>query len=157
MGTLGATFKADLYVAMVTLITIIPATPSAKPLHFSPYIARGELETAQNLSKVTDICDPHNRSDCDVTIPESYAGFLTVDEVLGKHTFFWYFPSQENPDAPVVIWLNGGPGVTSMLGLFWENGPLQPRQSNGTQKTHEETSNGIYRKPYNYNETNFEG
>ncbi|GFR57944.1 carboxypeptidase [Elysia marginata] len=128
MGKSMVALWVDMMVAMVTVSVTCQAYPSDEPLHLSPYIARGELETARNLSKVTDICDPETRSDCDVTIPESHAGFLTVDESLGKHTFFWYFPSQENPDAPVVIWLNGGPGITSMLGLFWENGPLQPRR-----------------------------
>lgn len=31
-----------------------------------------------------------------------------------------------DPDntAPVVVWLNGGPGSSSMFGNFLENGPL---------------------------------
>ncbi|PHH72159.1 hypothetical protein CDD80_4738 [Ophiocordyceps camponoti-rufipedis] len=38
--------------------------------------------------------------------------------------FYWYFPAQENPqDAPVVVWLNGGPGATDMMGVFAEVGP----------------------------------
>ncbi|KAF4589883.1 Peptidase S10, serine carboxypeptidase [Ophiocordyceps camponoti-floridani] len=38
--------------------------------------------------------------------------------------FYWYFPAQENPEnAPVVVWLNGGPGVTDMAGIFTEVGP----------------------------------
>ncbi|GFO32623.1 carboxypeptidase [Plakobranchus ocellatus] len=97
------------------------------PLHISPYIRAGDIQRAQALSKVKDECDPRLRSDCDVAIPESYAGFLTVDQELGKHLFFWFFPSQSNASAPLNIWLNGGPGVTSMLGLFWENGPLRPK------------------------------
>ena len=27
------------------------------------------------------------------------------------------------PDVPVVLWLQGGPGATAMLGLFYEHGP----------------------------------
>ncbi|RUS70229.1 hypothetical protein EGW08_022009, partial [Elysia chlorotica] len=98
------------------------------PLHLSPYIARGEIGKARSLSKVKDPCRAQRGRVCDVTIPESFSGFITVDNTLGKHMFFWFFPSQVKPDAPVSIWLNGGPGVTSMSGLFWENGPLQPRR-----------------------------
>jgi len=38
--------------------------------------------------------------------------------------FFWFFPAEKNFDeAPVVLWLQGGPGSSSLYGLFAENGP----------------------------------
>lgn len=57
---------------------------------------------------------------------ESYAGYLTVDHVHNSNMFFWYFPAEQNPGyAPVVLWLQGGPGASSLFGLFTENGPFQ--------------------------------
>ena len=40
--------------------------------------------------------------------------------------FFWFFPAEvaEAESAPVVVWLQGGPGATSMFGLFDEHGPF---------------------------------
>lgn len=35
----------------------------------------------------------------------------------------------EDPeDAPVMVWLNGGPGTSSMFGFFVENGPFKVKK-----------------------------
>ncbi|GFO16610.1 carboxypeptidase [Plakobranchus ocellatus] len=88
------------FLAVVTLIGLSTfevdslTDHSEKPLHLSPYIENGDIQTARYLSRVKDVCDNQSRSDCDVTIPESFAGYLTVERDYGKHLFFWYFPSQ---------------------------------------------------------------
>jgi carboxypeptidase C (cathepsin A) len=38
---------------------------------------------------------------------------------------YFFFPSQNNPAKdPVLLWLNGGPGCSSLLGAVQENGPF---------------------------------
>lgn len=40
--------------------------------------------------------------------------------------FYWLFPSRSNPDKdPLIIWLTGGPGCSSELAIFVENGPMR--------------------------------
>ncbi|KAI5436151.1 Serine carboxypeptidase-like 48, partial [Lathyrus oleraceus] len=40
--------------------------------------------------------------------------------------FYFFFESRNGAkDAPVVIWLTGGPGCASELALFYENGPFK--------------------------------
>ncbi len=53
-----------------------------------------------------------------------YSGYLNATE--GRHLFYWFTESQNNPyNDPVVLWLNGDPGTSSLLGFFEENGPFR--------------------------------
>ena len=40
--------------------------------------------------------------------------------------WYWHFRARKNPDtAPLIIWLQGGPGGASTSDVFWSNGPYQ--------------------------------
>ncbi|KAJ5648820.1 uncharacterized protein N7484_002543 [Penicillium longicatenatum] len=58
-------------------------------------------------------------------IGESYSGLLSNTPHGNSSLFFWFFPSS-NPaaDREITIWLNGGPGCSSLDGLLQENGPF---------------------------------
>jgi len=45
--------------------------------------------------------------------------------------FFWIYPA-EDADAPVTIWLNGGPGASSTFANFLFNSPLRISGSSDT-------------------------
>ncbi|GKT76086.1 serine carboxypeptidase [Colletotrichum tofieldiae] len=77
---------------------------------------------------------------------KSYAGYVqlppgTLDDVDGEaqdypiNTFFWFFEARKAPEnAPLAIWLNGGPGGSSIMGLLEENGPCLVNEDSKTTR-----------------------
>ncbi|EFQ32467.1 serine carboxypeptidase [Colletotrichum graminicola M1.001] len=77
---------------------------------------------------------------------KSYAGYVrlppgTLDDVDGEaqdypvNTFFWFFEARKAPEnAPLAIWLNGGPGASSIMGLLEENGPCFVNEDSKTTR-----------------------
>jgi len=54
---------------------------------------------------------------------KQYSGYL--NGVDGKQLHYWFVESSNNPtDDPVVLWMNGGPGCSSMEGMLAELGPF---------------------------------
>ncbi|KAL5531735.1 hypothetical protein ACEPAG_4612 [Sanghuangporus baumii] len=85
--------------------------------------------------KKTDFCDP--------TV-NVYTGYLDVDQGA-KHLFFYLFESRRNPDEDdVMMWINGGPGCSSSLGLLMELGPCQIDMTKSS-------TNGTNWNPYSWN------
>lgn len=71
---------------------------------------------------------------------KSFSGYSDVGK--DQHIFWYFFETRKGDpkDAPLTVWINGGPGSSSMIGLFQEHGPCQ-LYNNGT----------MFQNPYSWN------
>ena len=94
-----------------------PQIPGLHPRQI-PANATG-VTTIKSPSGVTiRYSEPGKSGVCETTPGvNSYSGY--VDLAPDAHTFFWFFEARHSPEtAPLTLWLNGGPGSDSLIGLF---------------------------------------
>ncbi|XP_043288593.1 venom serine carboxypeptidase-like [Venturia canescens] len=104
---------------------------AGEPLYLTPLLEAGQAETAREEAKVDHP---------GMLGVESYAGYFTVNPLSNSNLFFWYFPAKDDAaNAPVVLFLEGGPGVTSLFSLFFQNGPLSIGSETGSLKLRAES------------------
>jgi cathepsin A (carboxypeptidase C) len=96
------------------------------------------VSTALNKSYLYDAHLQFSLSDnavdpefCDPQSPKALAGYISLEGSIydegkeNKNYFYMFFESRSVADenTPFFIWLTGGPGCSSSLALFGENGP----------------------------------
>ncbi|KAJ5204103.1 uncharacterized protein N7498_004982 [Penicillium cinerascens] len=97
------------------------------------------INTANNIT--IRYKEPGKEGVCETTPGvNSYSGYVDLSPTA--HTFFWFFEARHDPEnAPITLWLNGGPGSDSLIGLFEELGPCHINENNES-----------YINPYSWNE-----
>ncbi|KAL2824535.1 peptidase S10, serine carboxypeptidase [Aspergillus cavernicola] len=117
--------------SLITLLSLAAASLGLPEEH--PTFSFGRRQLPNDPTGVRSIETPNNvtirykepgkEGVCETTPGvNSYSGY--VDLSPESHTFFWFFESRHDPaNAPITLWLNGGPGSDSLIGLFEELGP----------------------------------
>ncbi|KAG5001173.1 Serine carboxypeptidase-like 25 [Glycine soja] len=74
---------------------------------------------------------------------KQFSGYVTVNKVAGRALFYWLAEAAQNPlTKPLVIWLNGGPGCSSVAyGASEEIGPFRINK----------TASGLYKNKFSWN------
>ncbi|KAF2772299.1 alpha/beta-hydrolase [Teratosphaeria nubilosa] len=124
------TFQAVL--AASTIVTTVSSQFVTPPANLTA--AKGFLDLPVRYKQVPD-------GICELTPGvKSYSGYVDISSQ--QHIFFWFFEArnQDPTEAPLTVWINGGPGSSSMIGLFQELGPCGV-DSNGE----------VYYNPYAWN------
>ncbi|KAG5542187.1 hypothetical protein RHGRI_021899 [Rhododendron griersonianum] len=74
---------------------------------------------------------------------DQYAGYVTVNQTAGRALFYYFVESPNNSlTDPLVLWLNGGPGCSSLgYGAMEELGPFRVNSDGKT----------LFRNEYSWN------
>jgi len=119
------------FVITAFLLFVLGAHAQIAPSSFpDSYPGKPEGDFSTNWQKYYEIEEALPGVNFPVT--RSFAGNIPVNRANHPNCslFFWAVEKQngsltdEGSTEPWIIWLNGGPGSSSLYGLFFENGPI---------------------------------
>ncbi|PSN56676.1 putative serine carboxypeptidase CPVL [Blattella germanica] len=107
-------------------------------LVLTDYIDAGNATGAKLASKVTS-------EDLLASQVESYSGYFRISTDPFRNLFFWFFPCQNEPQTkPLILWLQGGPGESGMIGIMEEFGLFALNENSTAVSFSNSTSNNAY-------------
>ncbi|CAL5024503.1 unnamed protein product [Urochloa decumbens] len=110
-----ATFPAAQAERLIRALNLLPKEAGPARSGDAPSVAPGELlERRVRLPGAPD----------GVSDLGHHAGYFRLPHTHDARMFYFFFESRGKKEDPVVIWLTGGPGCSSELAVFYENGPF---------------------------------
>ncbi|XP_021847427.1 serine carboxypeptidase-like 31 isoform X2 [Spinacia oleracea] len=134
--------KTPFYVFVIIIVLLLYIEPiDSSRLKIKPsYIDNNEENPSENNHLVTNL-----PGQPDVNF-RHYAGYVTVYQKNQRALFYWFYEASSLPDEkPLVLWLNGGPGCSSVgYGATQEIGPFLVHTNGG----------GLKFNPFSWNKAN---
>ena len=130
------------FARLIVLVVLASSSSTARAARVAP---RASFARAFRNVVVTDR-DAHRDADAvralpgfDAELPAvQFSGFLDASASTPGARLHYWFAAREGSgdwrDAPTALWLNGGPGSSSILGFLQENGPVLVNASGGLMR-----------------------
>ncbi|KAI1380519.1 alpha/beta-hydrolase [Hypoxylon crocopeplum] len=110
-------------IATTTLTHLVKAQyPNASPKHLNLTTIASPVDPSIKISYKI----PHGACNTAFESQPQYTGWVSLPGDFPTNTFFWFVGARDQQaNTSLTIWLNGGPGSSSMFGFFTENGPCE--------------------------------
>ncbi|KDP20921.1 hypothetical protein JCGZ_21392 [Jatropha curcas] len=132
-------FVSQMTIFLILVLVAVNSVESVVSARDQPLVGQKQLNPLDNDHLVTNL--PGQPAGVNFS---HYAGYVTVNEKNGRALFYWFFEATTRPDEkPLMLWLNGGPGSSSVgYGPTQEIGPFLV------------DSDGLKYNPYSWNTAN---
>ncbi|KAI5922426.1 Alpha/Beta hydrolase protein [Camillea tinctor] len=113
-------------IAIPALLAFAPLTKAQFPANSPQSLNLTTIASPTNPEVTISYKIPTGACNAAFESQQQYTGWVTVPGEYPTNTFFWYVGARDQQaSSALTIWLNGGPGSSSMFGFFTENGPCE--------------------------------